>query len=159
MSSGTHKNRVRNQTLNMKSQEPINRLVHHSPNNFFLHDINEWVTNINSINISCCGANEKKTDNKNNKIDTLNKIKKTLEQTRVLPNSIEEDEINDQKIEHVIQQHAAKYDIDDDLKDLFGKKEITKAIINQLAQRTLIVPMNSNNDDPPRICTKKHVRY
>jgi len=108
-----------------------------------------------SINRSCLGGNDKKKGTKN-KVDTPLMNKETIRHTQALTDPME---ASDHKIQHIVQQHGAKIDIDDDIKDLFGKKEITKAIINQLAQRALTGSMNTNNDDPPRLCTKKHVRY
>jgi hypothetical protein len=105
---------------------------------------------LNSLNSSCCGGDEKK-----NQADASRAIKEAVGHTKAMTDPME---ASDHKIEQVIQQHAPKVEIDDDLKDLFGHKEITQAMINQLAQRALTGPMNSNNDDPPRLCTKKHVR-
>ena len=108
-----------------------------------VHNISDKLTNINS---SCLGGNEKKK---------ATKPLENLVQTKAIADPMN---ASDHKIEHVLQQHAPKVEIDDDLKNLFGKKELTKAMINQLTQRALTGPMNSNNDDPPRLCTKKHVR-
>ncbi len=157
---------LRSKKMNIKqeqdSQAPISRLSTAEdlllPSNYLLGDVNDRITSINSqqksINISCFGGNEKKNAAKN-QINTPNMIKKTAEHTRALADSIE---ASDHKVEHVYQQNASKIEIDNNLKDLFGNKEIAKAIINQLAQRALTGSMNSNNDNPPRLCTKKHVR-
>jgi len=84
-----------------------------------------------ALNTSCCGTDAKK---------------KTVKKT------------SNPKLNEVIQQRATpNITIDDNLTDLFGKKDVTKALIQQLVQRTLTAPMNSTNDDPPRLCTKKHV--
>ncbi|CAF2410493.1 unnamed protein product [Rotaria sp. Silwood2] len=143
----------------MVSQRSIVRLPiveTHLPSNFLLHDVNEWITSMNSqqhsVNISCCGGDEKKNAIKN-QIKAPRLKKETVEQLKETADPIEPD---DHKIEHIVQQHAPKVDIDN---DLFSKKEITKAIINQLAQRALTRPMNSSNDDPPRLCTKKHCSF
>jgi len=143
------------------SQELINRVSTADdllPSNYLLADINDRITSINSqqksINISCFGGDEKKNAAKN-QANALNMIKKTIEHTQALADPME---ANDHKIQHVYEQNTAKVEIDNNLKDLFGNKEIAKAIINQLAQRALTGSMNSNNDDPPRLCTKKHVR-
>jgi hypothetical protein len=112
--------------------------------------LNDWIPNINSLNSSCCGGDEKK-----NQSDASRMIKEAIGHTKAIADPME---ASDHKIEQIVQQHAPKIEIDDDLKDLFGNKEITKAMINQLAQRALTGPMNSNNDNPPRLCTKKHVR-
>jgi hypothetical protein len=144
-----------------QQQQPIARLPiaeDRFSSNLLLRDVNEWITSLNSqqksINISCCGGDEKKNAIKN-QIDAPHMIKETVGYTQVLADPME---ANDNKIKHVLQQRAPPVEMDDDLKDLFGKKEITKAMIHQLAQRALTGPMNSNNDDPPRLCTKKHVR-
>ncbi|CAF1099403.1 unnamed protein product [Rotaria sordida] len=165
-------NRSRSKEMNIKQQQqnpqetisersiiklPI--VEDHLPSNFLLRDVNEWITSMNSqqksINISCCGGDEKKNAIKN-QIKAPHLPKETVEHNKELTNSIES---NDHKIEHIIQQHAPKFDNDNDSNDLFDKKEITKAIINQLAQRALTRPMNSNNDDQPRLCTKKHCSF
>jgi hypothetical protein len=126
----------------------------HAKDHFLLHDVNHWIPNINSqqnpLNSSCCGGDEKK-----NQADASRTIKETIEHTKAMTDPME---ASDHKIEKIVQQHAPRVEIDDDLKDLFGHKEITQAMVNQLAQRALTGPMNSNNDDPPRLCTKKHVR-
>jgi hypothetical protein len=128
----------------------------HLPSNSLLRDVNEWITNINSQqNTHCCVGNDNKDTEKNNPIKAPRMIKETVGHTQALADPME---ASDHKIEHIFQQHAPQVDIDDDLKDLFGKKDITKAMINQLVQRALTGSMNSNNDDPPRLCTKKHVR-
>ncbi|CAF0883898.1 unnamed protein product [Rotaria sp. Silwood1] len=164
-------NRSRSKEINIKqqlnSQETMSQgsitklptVENHQPSNFFLRDVNEWITSMNSqqtsINISCCGGDEKKNAIKNQiKAPRLNK--ETVEQPKELAKPHEP---NDEKIEDIVKQHTAKVDVDDDLNDLFGKKEITKAIINQLARRALTRPMNSYNDDPPRLCTKKHCSF
>ena len=108
-----------------------------------------------AVNLSCCGGDEKKTAAKN-QAEAPRLIKEATGHTKALADPME---ASDHKIVHVAQQQAAKVDIDDDLKDLFGKKEISKAMINQLARRALAGPMNSRNDDPPRACTKKHVSH
>jgi hypothetical protein len=143
------------------SQQSITRLPiaeDRLPSSSLLQDINEWITNINSkeksINTSCFGGDEKKKATKN-QVDAPRMIKETIGYTQALADPME---ASDHKIQHVDQQRAPKFEIDDDLEDLFGKKEITKAIINQLTQRALTGSMNSNNDEPPRLCTKKHVR-
>ncbi len=163
-------NRSRNKKMNIKQQisqetisqqPPINTLSlaeDRFENNLHLHNLNEWITSINSqqksVNISCCGGDEKKNAIKN-QVPAPRLTQETIEHTKALADPLE---ASDHKIYHVPQQYAPHVEIDDDLKDLFGKKEITKSIINQLAQRALTGSMNSNNDDPPRLCTKKHVR-
>ena len=123
-----------------------------------LSNVNEWITNIDSqqksINLSCCGGDEKKNNIKNQ----IKAPRLTNETVDDITQSVNSTEQNDDNIEHVVPQHAQKVDTDDNLKDLLAKEEIKKAIINQLAQRALHRPMNSNNDAPPRLCTKKHVR-
>jgi hypothetical protein len=140
----------------LSSQRSLSRLP--IVENRLSTNFNQWLTNVNhqqkSVNISCCGGDEKKNAIKNQtKAPRL--IKETVGHAQALADPME---ASDHKIEHIVQQHAPKVEMDDDLKDLFGKKEITKAIINQLAQRALTGPMNSNNDNSPRLCTKKHVR-
>jgi hypothetical protein len=129
------------------------------PSNSLLHDVNEWITSINtrqkSMNTSCCIGEDKKDEEKNTPTKAPRMIKETTGHMQTLADPME---ASDHKINHIPQQSAPKVEINDDLKDLFGKKEITKAMINQLAQRALTASMNSNNDDPPRLCTKKHVR-
>lgn len=149
--------RSRNKAMNIEQEKNSQQSIakEHFPKNLFLHNVNERITNINSLNISCFGGDEKKKAIKNQK-NTPNMIKEIVGHTQALADPME---ASDHKIEHVLQQRGAKIDIDDDIKDLFGKKEITKAIINQLVQRALTGSMNSSNDDPPRLCTKKHVRY
>ncbi|CAF1042550.1 unnamed protein product [Adineta steineri] len=121
--------------------------------------MNEWITNINSqqisMNISCCGGDEKKNAIKK-QIQAPRLTQETVENIKTLSDPMEP---SDHKIHIIQQQQAVKTEIDDDLKDLFGKKEITEAIINQLAQRALTGPMNSNNDNSPRLCTKKHCSF
>src|SRR5207302_540923 len=133
----------RNKIMNIQQEQNSEDRL---PSHFLLRDVNEWIKDINyQQNISCCGGNEKK-----------NAIKKQVNAPHMIQETVEL-ETNDQKIEHITQQHAPKIEIDDNLKDLFSKKEIKKAIINQLTHRALTGSMNSNNDNPPRICTKKHV--
>ncbi len=154
--------RSRNKTVNLPqvSEETVSELqptdkvsVDEDPlsSHFLLHDVDQSLTN---HNVSCCGGDEKKTALKN-QADVSPMTKETVGHARALADPMEP---NDYKIEHVVPQRGAKVGINDGLKDLFGKKEITKAMINQLAQRASIGPMNSTNDDPPRLCTKKHVR-
>lgn len=114
----------------------------------------EYLSNPLSINKSCFGGNSKKKANKNKTRDSTVK-KENVRQSKTLSDPLE---ASDHQIQHITQQRGAKIDIDDNIKDLFGKKEITKAIINQLVQRALTGSINLNNDDPPRLCTKKHVR-
>ena len=107
-----------------------------------------------AVNLSCCGGDEKKNSIKN-PVKTARAVKEAVGHTKALANPME---ASDHKITTVTQQkQTPKVDIDDDLKDLFGKRELTKAMINQLAQRAMAGSMNANNDDPPRLCTKKHV--
>ena len=112
------------------------------------------ILNINSFNSSCCGGDEKKNAMKN-QADAARAVKEATSRTKAVADP---KEASDHKIERAAQQHAPKVEVDDDLKDLFGSKETTQAMINQLAQRALTGPMNANNDDPARLCTKKHVR-
>jgi hypothetical protein len=147
--------------MNIKQDQDSQQLPiveDHLSSHLLLRDVNEWIENINSqqksININCCGGDEKKNATKN-QVNTLSMMKETVGYTQTLPDPMEAD---DQQIQNIVQQYAPKVEIDDDLKDLFDKKEITQAIINQLTQRALTGSMNSNNDDPARLCTKKHVR-
>lgn len=92
-----------------------------------------------AMNQSCCGGEEKKQA-----------AREQIDATR---------ETSDHKILKIAPQQSAPIHIGEELKSLFGKEEITKALINQLAHRSMAGPMNSRNDDPPRLCTKKHVRF
>lgn len=153
-------NRTRNKTKNSQTRQnleeirlqrsTINPLTIDNP--LLVHHTNDRLTNFNS---SCLGGNEKKKKNTKNEADTPETPKETVSHSKVIADPMD---ISDHKIQHVVQQHASKVEIDDDLKNLFGKKELTKAMANQLNARALTGPMNSNNDDPPRLCTKKHVR-
>lgn len=144
MRSFFRSNRNRNKTR-QKSEEI--RSTINSP--LLVHQINGRLININS---SCLGGNEKKKKNTKKQADTT---EEPIPQPKVIADPMD---ISDHKIQHVVQQHAPKVEIDDDLKNLFGQKDLTKAMANQLNARALTGPMNSNNDAPPRLCTKKHVR-
>ncbi|UJR21057.1 hypothetical protein I4U23_024157 [Adineta vaga] len=124
-------------------------------------ELTEWTGDINfqqqqSINISCCGGDEKKKAIKNQVKAPPLKQETLVEKKKVITDPME---ASDHKIQHIVQQQAVKINIDDDLQDLYGKKDVTKAMINQLAQRALVGSMNSSNDDPPRLCTKKHCSF
>ncbi|CAF0782885.1 unnamed protein product [Adineta ricciae] len=109
------------------------------------------------MNVSCCGGDEKKTAIKNQvQAPPLKEQEPVVEQKKLVADPME---ASDHKIQHIPQQQAVRVDVDDDLKDLFGKREVTKAMINQLAQRALTGSMSLNNDDPPRLCTKKHCSF
>lgn len=129
------------------------------PNNDLSPNDQKWMESVESqpyaANISCCGGDEKRKSIKT-PVKTARMVKETVQRTQAIANPMEP---SDHKILTVTQQQqqAPKVEIDDDLKDLFGKKEITKAMIDQLALRAMTGSMNSNNDDPPRLCTKKHV--
>ena len=120
-------------------------------------DENVWIAQTDAhqspMNISCCGGDEKKAAVKN-QVKATRAVKETVTPIKAMANPMEP---SDHKIVTVKQQYAPKVDVDDDLKDLFGEKDVTKAMINQLAQRALAGSMNASNDDPPRLCTKKHV--
>ena len=152
-------NRNRNKTKNSQTRQNLKEirlqrstiipLTIDSP--LLVHHTNGRLTNINT---SCLGGNDKKKNTKN-QADTPETPEETVPHPKVIADPMD---ISDHKIQHVVQQHAPKVEIDDDLKDLFGKKELTKAMANQLNARALTGPMNSNSDDSPRLCTKKHVR-
>lgn len=154
-------NRTRNKTktLHTRANSEENRLQRsaifpltvNSP--LLVREINN--NKLINLNSSCVGGNDKKKATKTPD-DPAKKSKENIVQTKAIADPMD---ASDHKIERVVQQHATKIEIDDDLKNLFGKKELTQAMINQLSQRTLTNSMNSNNDDPPRLCTKKHVRY
>ena len=69
-------------------------------------------------------------------------IKKS-ENTKQIVDSMEPD---DHKIEQIVQQHARKVDIDDDLTDLFDKQEILLLII-VVVDTTLVGIVEILNDD------------
>lgn len=137
-----------NHSSSSKELNIKNKLEDYLPSNPLLRDVNEWIINMNrqqnSLNASCCGGNEKKNAIKNQiKAPRLNN--EPAEPTK---------QHHDEKIEHVVQQQAVKADIHN---DFFEKNELTKAILDKLAERAITRPMNTFNDDPPRLCTKKHV--
>lgn len=117
----------------------------------------EWTTGMilqpQPMNVSCCGGDAKKKSAKKQVQAPHLKQELAAPPTALL----DPVEPSDHKIQVVTQQQAVRVAVADDVEDLYGKKDVTKAMIQQLAQRALTAPMNSNNDDPPRLCTKKHV--
>ena len=148
--------RSRHKSIDAK-QTYSSGMEHFLPRNADEFDENAWVaqTDIHQhpINLSCCGGDEKKAPVKH-QVKAPRLVKETVAPVRAIADPME---ASDHKIVSVKQQHAPKIEVDDDLKDLFGEKEVTKAMINQLAQRALAGSMNASNDDSPRLCTKKHV--
>ena len=111
-----------------------------------------------AANISCCGGDEKKNLVKN-PVKTARLVKEVTPQAKAAAAAEDPDDQRIIKVAQQQQQQAPRAEIDDDLKDLFGKKDLTKAMINQLVQRSMAGSMNANNDDPPLICTRKHVSF
>ncbi|CAF3687167.1 unnamed protein product [Rotaria socialis] len=152
-------NIIQQNSKEIVSQQPTTRLTSiedNRPRHFLLSDVNEWITSMHSqrqsVNISCCGGDDKKNAIKN-QVNAPRLSKETPEPIKQNPDPIESD---DHKVEHIVQQHAIKVDTHD---NLHAKQELTKAIMNQLVQRALTRPMNVHNDDPPRLCTKKHCSF
>jgi hypothetical protein len=103
-----------------------------------------------SMNTNCCGGDEKK-----NAAQSLDTTERMNVPTKVI---VDSSAVDDQRITSMKQQHTTNFEQMNDKHDhLLGKKDVLKVLLEQLTRRALKGPMNSSNDDPPRLCTKKHV--